>query len=209
MTKVTLTAPRSQEHVRRLRIACGLAGTYLIAEAIASVMTGNLALLADAGHMLTDVVGVGLALFAIILAQRPAPPSRTYAYHRAEILAVLGNAALLLATSGYVLVEAYRRFLEPPIVESGPMLAVAVVGLAVNITGIVVLRDGSSESLNVKGAYLEVVSDALSSIGRDHRRGRDVDHPLVLCRSNRVRRHRLVYSASDLAPDARGDEHPA
>ena len=165
MTRVTTATPRTGEQVRRLKIAFGLAGVYLVAEVIASVMTGSLALLADAGHMLTDVVGVGLALFAITVAQRPATPARTYGYHRAEILAVLGNTALLLVTSGYVLVEAYRRFLEPPVVDSGPMLAVAVVGLAVNIAGIFVLREGSSESLNVKGAYLEVVSDALSSIG--------------------------------------------
>ena len=165
MTTVTTTAPRTATQVQRLKIALGLAGVYLVAEVVASFMTGSLALLADAGHMLTDVVGVGLALFAITLAQRPATPARTYGYHRAEILAVLGNTALLLATSGYVLVEAYRRFLEPPVVDSGPMLVVAGVGLAVNVAGIFVLREGSSESLNVKGAYLEVVSDALSSIG--------------------------------------------
>ena len=156
---------RSAKQAHRLKIAFALAGVYLVAEVVASFMTGSLALLADAGHMLTDVVGVGLALFAITLAQRAATPARTYGYHRAEILAVLANTALLLATSGYVLVEAYRRFLDPPVVDSGPMLVVAVVGLAVNIAGIFVLREGSSESLNVRGAYLEVVSDALSSVG--------------------------------------------
>ena len=162
---MTMVQARSAKQAHRLKIAFALAGVYLVAEVVASFMTGSLALLADAGHMLTDVVGVGLALFAITLAQRPATPARTYGYHRAEILAVLGNTALLLATSGYVLAEAYRRFLDPPVVDSGPMLVVAVVGLAVNIAGIVVLREGSAESLNVRGAYLEVVSDALSSIG--------------------------------------------
>lgn len=161
-----MTSPaRGADQVRRLWIALCLAGVYLVAEVIASFMTGSLALLADAAHMLTDVVGVGLALFAITLAQRPATPARTYGYHRAEILAVLGNAALLLGTSAYVLFEAYRRFLAPPAVDSGPMLIVAVVGLIVNVVSIFVLRTGSSESLNMKGAYLEVVADALSSLG--------------------------------------------
>ena len=162
---VTTLPQRSARQAYRLKIAFALAGVYLVAEVVASFMTGSLALLADASHMLTDVVGVGLALFAITLAQRPATPARTYGYYRAEILAVLANTALLLATSGYVLVEAYRRLIAPPVVDSGPMLIVAVVGLAVNIAAIVVLRAGSSESLNVRGAYLEVVSDALSSIG--------------------------------------------
>ena len=162
---MTVLPTRSAEKAKRLKIAFALAGAYLVVEVVASFITGSLALLADAGHMLTDVVGVGLALFAITLTQRPATPVRTYGYHRAEILAVLANSALLLATSGYVLVEAYRRFLEPPVVDSGSMLVVATVGLAVNVVGIFVLRQGSSESLNVRGAYLEVVSDALSSLG--------------------------------------------
>lgn len=161
MTSVSGTSGR----IQRLRIALVLAGVYLVAEVVASFSTGSLALLADAGHMLTDVVGIGLALFAMTLAQRPATPALTYGYHRAEILAVIGNAALLLTASGYVLVEAYRRFLAPPTVDSGPMLVVAVVGLAGEHGRRVRAEDSSSDSLNMQGAYLEVVSDALSSLG--------------------------------------------
>lgn len=150
---------------RRLGIVFGLTLTYLIVEVIGGLITGSLALLADAGHMLTDVAGVGLALFAIKFAERPASPERTYGYYRVEILAALTNAVVLIGISLYILYEAYRRFIDPPEVESRLMLGVAGVGLIVNLVGMYILRSGSRESLNMKGAYFEVLSDMLTSIG--------------------------------------------
>lgn len=150
---------------RSLAIVFGLTSLYLIVEVIGGLLTKSLALLADAGHMLTDVAGVGLALLAIRFAERPATPERTYGYYRFEILAALTNAVVLILISFYILYEAYQRFLDPPKVESGAMLGVAAVGLAVNLIGMYILRAGSQESLNMKGAYFEVLSDMLTSIG--------------------------------------------
>ncbi len=138
---------------------------YLIVEVIGGFWTGSLALLADAGHMLTDVAGVGLALLAIWFAEKPASPERTYGYYRVEILAALTNAVVLIFISLYILYEAYERFRNPPEVQSAGMLAVAAVGLVINITGVFILRSGSKESLNMKGAYFEVLSDMLTSVG--------------------------------------------
>ena len=150
---------------RRLAIVLGLTTMYLAAEVVGGLLTGSLALLADAGHMLTDVAGLGLALLAIRFAERPATPERTYGYYRVEILAALANAVVLIGISIYVLYEAYERFRHPPEVQSGAMLLVALVGLAVNVAGIFILRAGAQESLNMKGAYFEVLSDLLTSIG--------------------------------------------
>lgn len=150
---------------KRLAIVFGLTTTYLIVEVIGGLATGSLALLADAGHMLTDVAGLGLALLAIRFAERPATPERTYGYYRVEILAALTNALVLIGVSIYILVEACERFRNPPAVDSGPMLLVAGAGLVINIIGIFILRRGSKESLNMKGAYFEVLSDMLTSIG--------------------------------------------
>lgn len=150
---------------KSLAIVFGLTTFYLIVEIIGGLWTGSLALLADAGHMLTDVAGVGLALLAIWFAERPASETRTYGYYRVEILAALTNAVVLILISLYILYEAYERFKNPPAVQSGAMLGVAAVGLVVNIIGMFVLRAGSSESLNMKGAYFEVLSDMLTSIG--------------------------------------------
>lgn len=156
--------PASQNK-RCLALVFGLTSVYLVAEVIGGVWTRSLALLADAGHMLTDVAGLGLALFAIRFAERPATPERTYGYYRVEILAALTNAVVLIGISFYILYEAYERLRNPPEVASKAMLLVAVIGLVVNIAGIVILRAGSSESLNLKGAYFEVLSDMLTSIG--------------------------------------------
>lgn len=152
-------------NVKSLRIVFALTTAYLIAEVVGGLLTRSLALLADAGHMLTDVGGLGLALFAIQFAARPATPQRTYGYYRAEILAAVANAVALIVISIYVLYEAYRRFIDPPAVESAGMLVVAVIGLVVNVIGIALLRRDASESLNAKGAYFEVLSDLLSSVG--------------------------------------------
>ena len=150
---------------KRLAIVLGLTTAYLVAEVIGGLLTHSLALLADAGHMLTDVAGLLFALLAIRFAERPATPERTYGYYRIEILAALINAVVLIGISFYILSEAYERFRNPPEVQSGGMLAVALVGLVVNIAGIYLLKSASEESLNMKGAYFEVLSDMLTSIG--------------------------------------------
>lgn len=150
---------------KNLAIVFGLTAFYLIVEVVGGFWTGSLALLADAGHMLTDVAGVGLALLAIWFAEKPASPERTYGYYRVEILAALTNAVVLILISIYILYEAYQRFKNPPEVESLGMLGVAAIGLVVNLIGMYILRAGSTESLNMKGAYFEVLSDMLTSIG--------------------------------------------
>lgn len=152
-------------HKKRLLLVFALTGLYLIAEVAGGLWTRSLALLADAGHMATDVAGLGLALLAIWFAEQPPNPRRTYGYYRVEILAALANTIVLIGVSVYILYEAYRRFRNPPEVQSGVMLAVAGVGLAVNVAGVLLLRGGSSKSLNLKGAYFEVLSDMLTSVG--------------------------------------------
>jgi cobalt-zinc-cadmium efflux system protein len=150
---------------KRLAIVLALTTAYLIAEVVGGLLTHSLALFADAGHMLTDVAGLGLALLAIQFAERPATPERTYGFYRVEILAALTNAVVLIGISIYILYEAYQRFRNPPEIQSGIMLGVAAVGLVVNIVGIYLLRAASEESLNMKGAYFEVLSDMLTSVG--------------------------------------------
>lgn len=159
------TISQASKNKGRLKIVLGFTLLYLIVEVIGGIMTKSLALLADAGHMLTDVGGLALALVAINYAERKATTERTYGYYRAEILAALANAVVLIGISIYILYEAYLRFLDPPKVESKEMIAVAAVGLVVNIAGMLVLRKSSGESLNMKGAYFEVLSDMLTSIG--------------------------------------------
>jgi cobalt-zinc-cadmium efflux system protein len=148
----------------RLAVVLGLVVAFLVIEVAGSILTGSLSLLADAGHMLTDAVGVGLALLAIQYGARPASPAKSYGYYRLEILAAAVNAVLLFAVAGYIVYEAYRRFFEPAEVLSLPMLAIAVVGLAVNIVSVRLLAGGAARSLNVRGAYLEVTGDLLGSI---------------------------------------------
>lgn len=159
------TPSAAGKNKRNLAIVFGLTLLYLIAEVIGGLLTGSLALLADAGHMLTDVAGLGLALLAIRFAERAASPEHTYGYYRVEILAALTNAVVLIGISLYILYEAYERLRNPPEVQSGLMLLIAAIGLAINIAGIFILRAGSKESLNMKGAYFEVLSDMLTSIG--------------------------------------------
>jgi cobalt-zinc-cadmium efflux system protein len=142
-----------------------ITGGVLLIEAAGALWTGSLALAADAGHMLTDVGGLALALFATWIAARPPTPAKTYGYYRVEILAATVNALLLLAVAGLILFEAYQRFRAPREVLGGPMLAIALAGLAANLAAAWLLRDNARESLNVRAAYLEVLSDALSSLG--------------------------------------------
>ena len=155
----------SGRHVRPLVWTLALTGAFLVVETAAGLWTGSLALLADAAHMLTDVGGLAMAIFAIWLAGKPPTRTKTYGYYRVEILAALANAVLLLVVSVFILFEAYRRFVDPPDVLGKPMLAVAAIGLAVNGIGVWLLHRGAADSLNVKGAYFEVISDALGSLG--------------------------------------------
>lgn len=153
-------------HRRPLLIALGLGVVVFVVEVVTAVLTNSLALLSDAGHVLTDAAGLGLALAAIQVAARPArDPARTYGHYRLEILAALVNAVLLLGVSGFVLVEAALRFSHPPDVVAVPVLVVASIGLVANVVALVMLRRGASESLNVQGAFLEVVADTLGSVG--------------------------------------------
>lgn len=153
------------EHQRPLAIAFGLTATYALVELVGGIVSGSLALISDAAHMGTDVLGLGLALAAIQLAKRPAAGGRTYGTYRLEVLAAVINGLLLFGVAFYVLYEAVQRFLEPPEVLGVPMLVVAVVGLIVNIISFRLLMAGSKESLNLKGAYFEVLSDMLGSVG--------------------------------------------
>lgn len=149
----------------RLKTALILTSVFLIVEIVGGLLTGSLALLADAAHMGTDVGGLALALFAIWIGQWPANEAKTYGYYRAEILAALANAVALFGVAFYILFEAYQRLRAPVAIASLPMLGVAAVGLGVNLVSLLLLRAGATESLNVKGAYLEVLSDLLSSVG--------------------------------------------
>lgn len=159
------TVSAAGRHWTRLAWALGLTLTYMAAEVVGGLITGSLALLADAAHMLTDAGGLALALIAIRFAARPATPQKTYGYLRAEILSALTNAVVLLILTVYILYEAYQRVLSPPEILGGPMLAIASVGLVVNFVSMRLLAGGSSESLNVRGAYFEVLSDMLGSLG--------------------------------------------
>jgi len=159
------TGTAAAQHAGRLKWALGLTATYMFAEIVGGLVTGSLALLADAAHMMTDVGGLALALLAINFAAREATPQRTYGYLRMEVLSALTNAVVLLLLTVYILYEAYQRFQAPPEIRSGPMLVVAAIGLVVNLISMRLLAGGSSESLNVKGAYFEVLSDMLGSIG--------------------------------------------
>ncbi len=142
-----------------------LTGSLLVVEIAGGLWTGSLALLADAAHMLTDVGGLALALFAIWIAARPPTPEKTYGYYRVEILAALVNALVLLVVAGAILFEAWQRILTPHEILAGPMLVVAVLGFAANLAGAWLLHHGARASLNVRAAYLEVLSDALASLG--------------------------------------------
>ncbi|MDG4787956.1 cation diffusion facilitator family transporter [Micromonospora sp. WMMD1102] len=155
-----------ERHRRPLWAAVAVLGAALLLEAAAAWWTGSLALLSDAGHMFTDVLGIGLALAAITAASRAARHAqRTFGLYRLEVLAALANAVLLFAVAVFVLIEAVRRFDDPPEVLAGPMLAVAIVGLVANVVAFLLLRAGAKESLNVRGAYLEVLGDLLGSVG--------------------------------------------
>jgi cobalt-zinc-cadmium efflux system protein len=147
-------------------VAFGLVVVFMVVEAVAGFLTGSLALISDAGHMATDALGLGMALAAIVAADRAAVRAgHTYGLYRLEILAALANAVLLFGVAGYVIYEAVQRLREPTEVLTTPMLIVAVAGLVVNVIGWRLLRSGARESINVRGAYLEVMADLAGSIG--------------------------------------------
>ena len=159
--------PRAgRRHLRPLAISFGLVLGFMVIEAITGFLTRSLALISDAGHMATDALGLGMALAAIVTADKATTQGgRTYGLYRLEILAALANAVLLLAVAGYVIYEAIQRFQDPPEVATTPMLIVAVGGLAVNLVAWRLLREGAQESLNLKGAYFEVIADLAGSVG--------------------------------------------
>ncbi|MDD0982337.1 MULTISPECIES: cation diffusion facilitator family transporter [Pseudomonas] len=152
-------------HERKLWMALGLTGSFMIAEVIGAFVTGSLALLSDAAHMMTDTLALAISLVAIQVAKRAADRKRTFGYARFEILAAAFNALLLFGVAFYILYEAYLRLQAPAEIQSTGMLVIAVLGLIVNLISMRLLSAASGESLNVKGAYLEVWSDMLGSIG--------------------------------------------
>ena len=153
-------------HAGRLRLSFLLIVAFLVVQVVVGLATGSLALLSDAGHMATDALGMGMALAAISAANRSNHAAhRTFGLYRLEILAALANAVLLFAVAGYVLVEAARRLSDAPDIASLPVFVVGLVGLGVNVVSFLLLREGAKESINLRGAYLEVLSDMLGSIG--------------------------------------------
>jgi cobalt-zinc-cadmium efflux system protein len=157
--------PAKHGQKRSLNIALGLTTVYMVVEVIGGLLTGSLALLADAGHMLSDVGALGVALFALKLAERPPTSEKTYGYHRAEILAALANGLTLWLIAGLIFHEAYHRFSALPEVKGWGMLSVAAIGLGVNLGVAMILRKRASESLNLQGAFSHVLADTLGSIG--------------------------------------------
>ena len=153
------------KHEKPLWIAFGLTAAFLVAEVIGGLVTNSLALLSDAAHMMTDVIALAISLVAVRLSRKPADAKRTYGYARMEAIGALVNGGLLFLVAGYILWEAVGRFREPPQVASTGMLVIAVIGLVINLISMRLLKAGSGESLNVKGAYLEVWSDMLGSVG--------------------------------------------
>src|SRR4030042_1057671 len=151
--------------VRPLKITLGRVLSIMVAEIIGGVFSNSLALLSDAGHMLTDALALGLSLFAINLARRPATSTKTFGYHRAEIMAALANGTILVLVSVYIFYEAIQRFSALPSVKSPLMLIVASIGLIANLIGVFLLRRGSRKSINVKAAFWHVIGDTLSSVG--------------------------------------------
>ncbi len=150
---------------QRLQWALAISALYFIAELIAGFLTNSLALISDAGHMLSDVGALGLSLFAFRMAKRPATHHSTFGFHRVEILAALFNGLTLWFIVGVIFAAAYSRIVQPPVVESLGMMIVAVLGLAVNVAAAAILHAGHRHNLNMRGAFLHVMSDAIGSVG--------------------------------------------
>jgi cobalt-zinc-cadmium efflux system protein len=152
------------QHRRALITVLALTAAVAVAEVIGALVTGSLVLFADAAHMAADVAGIGLSLLAVRFAARPATARRTFGYARAEILAAMANALLLLGMAAAIAVAASRRLMAPPTVPAGPLAILGVIALAANVVSLLVLRRGQAESLNLRGAFLETASDALGAV---------------------------------------------
>lgn len=155
----------SSQQINKLKIVLLLISSYIVVEVISGLLTGSLALIADAGHMLTDAGGLTLALFAINFSSKPATPQRTYGFYRIEILAALANSAVLILVSVYIIYDAYERIIEPPQIKGTALIIVGTIGLVVNLVGMSILKSHANENLNIEGAYLEVLKDTLGSVG--------------------------------------------
>ncbi len=162
-------ARATAEHARRLHIVLAMVVGFLVVQVAAGLLTGSLALLSDAGHMATDALGIAMSVAAIhaasAAAKRPGTNHRTFGLYRLEILAALANSVLLIGVGAYVLFEAVRRLQDPEEIAALPLLVIGALGLTLNVMSMVLLRRGAEDSLNVRGAYLEVVADALGSLG--------------------------------------------
>lgn len=158
------SAPAPADTARALTVTLALVIAYMVVEVVGGLYANSLSLLADAGHMLSDAGALGLALFANWFSRRPASSRHTYGYQRAEILAALANATTLIVIAIFIFIEAYARLWNPPPVRGGLMLAVAFGGLLVNLGGLWALHDGRHDSLNTRGAWLHVATDALGSL---------------------------------------------
>ncbi|MFH0769324.1 MAG: cation diffusion facilitator family transporter [Chloroflexota bacterium] len=150
---------------RRMEVTLAIVLVIMVAEIVGSILSGSLALLSDAGHMFVDSLALGLSLFAMTLARRPATATKTFGYHRFEILAALANGTILVLVSIFIFYEAYQRFLEPSPVKAPIMLTIAIIGLVANLGGVILLNKASHRSLNVKAAFWHIMGDTISSVG--------------------------------------------
>ncbi len=155
----------SGRNANGLFIALIITGVTMIAEVAGGLISNSLALLGDAGHMFTDIFSLGLSLFAIKMAQRPSTNTKTFGYHRMEVMAALTNGMLLIVISIAIFYEAYRRFVSPPEIKGAVMLIIAVIGLLANIAGVLLLKGSHTDSINIRSAFLHIVGDTLSSVG--------------------------------------------
>ena len=154
----------TKDNERKVLLSFGLIASFMVVEVVGGLWSGSLALLADAGHMLTDLVAMFMGLTAVLLARRgSASPARTYGWHRAEVFTAVANAVLLLGVAGFILYEAFERLGDAPDIPGVPMIVVALAGLIANAVVVFLLRSHSKESLAVKGAYMEVVADTVAA----------------------------------------------
>jgi cobalt-zinc-cadmium efflux system protein len=159
-------AHAAAHHRGRLAVAFGLLAAFMVVEVVTALISGSLALLSDAGHMFTDVLGIAMVLAAVTAASRASrTPQRTFGLYRLEVLAALANAVLLTGVAAYVVVDAVRRLSDPPPVDAVPVLVVAAAGFGVNLVAFALLRAGAADSLSVRSAYVEVVGDLVGSLG--------------------------------------------
>ncbi|MBI2849802.1 MAG: cation transporter [Chloroflexi bacterium] len=155
----------SESSRSRLKIVLGIITFIMVVEVVGGILSNSLALIGDAGHMLVDALAIALSLFAITMAARPATLSKTFGYHRVEIMAALANGVTLVLVAAYVFYEAYQRFLEPPVVRAPLMMGVATIGLVSNLAGMFLLKGVSHHSLNIKAAFWHIIGDTVSSVG--------------------------------------------